>query len=358
MPDNRNLIIAIVLSLAVLIAWQFLVAGPQMEKLKQQHLAEQQRQEQVQQTQQAAGGTAGPAAGMTAGGAAAPTGVDASQTLTREAALGTGKRIAIQNAALTGSINLTGARIDDLRLSEFHETVDKTSPTIVLLSPVGAPDAYFAEFGWASDAEQSPLPGPTTEWSAPEGAKLTAASPVTLTYDNGAGLVFTRTIALDDKYMFTVTDAVDNKGSGAVALTPFGRVTRIGEPHVAGYWILHEGLIGVFGDQGLKEEKYKSIKDDKQQTYADVSAGWVGITDKYWAAALVPDQGKPFTGRFAYADQGQPVYQADFHGAAETIAPGASATATSHLFAGAKQVAIVDGYAKALNAKLFDRLID
>ena len=194
---------------------------------------------------------------------------------------------------------------------------------------------------------------------------------MTLTYDNGAGLVFTRQIAVDDKYMFTVTDTVANNGSASVDLTPFGRVTRIGpwadphhpgqmqdEPPGSGYWILHEGPIGVFGDQGLKEVNYKDVRSDKEQQFKEVTQGWVGFTDKYWAAALIPDQSKPFSGRFVYSATGAPLYQADFRADATSVAPGATATTESHLFAGAKQVGNLDAYASSLNIKLFDRLID
>ena len=153
--------------------------------------------------------------------------------------------------------------------------------------------------------------------------------------------------------MFTVTDSVANNGAAAVDLTPFGRVTRVGpwkdpkhpgqtqdEPPGSGYWILHEGPIGVFGDQGLKEVNYKDVRSDKEQQFEEVTQGWVGFTDKYWAAALVPDQSKPFTGRFVFTQQGATaIYQADFHGDATSVAPGATATTESHLFAGAKQVA-------------------
>jgi YidC/Oxa1 family membrane protein insertase len=373
MPDNRNLIIAIALSLVVLVVWQFFVAGPQLEKAQQQ-------QEQVaKQAESSAtsGTTSGATSGQTSGtqtsgqtGGASdtatspatsgttPATVATAATLTRDAALATSQRVQIKTGALTGSINLTGARIDDLHLSQFHETVDDTSPTIVLLSPSGGQDAYFAEFCWIVPVDAGTLPGPQTVWTAPAGAVLTAATPVTLTYANGSGLTFTRTIAIDDKYMFTVTDQVANAGPASVSLSPFGRITRVGEPKIVGYWILHEGLIGVFGDKGLKEEKYKAIKDDKEQKYDEVTQGWLGITDKYWAAALIPDQAKPFSGRFIYAEHGAPVYQADYHGDAQSIAPGASLAETSHLFAGAKQVAILDNYRDTLNIKLFDRLID
>ncbi len=353
--NNRNFILAIVLSLVVLLGWQFFIAGPEIERARQQ-------QEIAQQ--QAAGGTgqaptADTAAPAQPASGTLPGAVATQQTAeTRDQALAQSQRVPIATARVSGSVNLTGGRIDDLRLNDYHETVEPTSPTIVLLSPIGGPDAYFAEFGWIGPAEAGPLPGPTTVWTAPEGAKLTVATPVTLTYDNSAGLVFSRKIAIDGNYMLTVADSVTNNGAASVGLSAFGRITRVGEPHVAGYWILHEGPIGVLGDEGLKEYSYADTKKSREVTWADVTRGWLGMTDKYWAATLIPDQTKPFTGRYVYADQPSPLYQTDFRGAATSLAPGATVTETSRLFAGAKQVSIVDGYRDSLDIKLFDRLID
>jgi YidC/Oxa1 family membrane protein insertase len=365
MPDNRNFLIAIVLSIAVLVAWQFFVAGPEMTRLQQQQAAQQQSTEQTAQTQQGTNGT--PSATQIP--AALPSASAEAATLSRDEALARSARIEIATGRLSGSINLTGSRIDDLHLNDFRETVAPTSPTIVLLSPSGAPDAYYAEFGWTAEGDAGPLPGPDTVWTAPPGAKLSPSTPVTLTFDNGAGLVFSRAIAVDDKYMFTVTDSVTNSGTSPLSLAPSASVTRAGpwhdpvkgtqdpvQPHVAGYWILHEGLIGV--TDKLEEWSYKSIREAGKQSWSDVVSGWVGMTDKYWATALVPDQTAPFTGGYAYSDTGTPTYVAQFQGAAQTIAPGATVTQVSRLFAGAKQVAVVDGYASQYNIRLFDRLID
>src|SRR4029079_8964070 len=191
---------------------------------------------------------------------------------------------------------------------------------------------------------------------SPAGATLTATAPITLTYGNGAGLTFSRTIAVDDKYMFTVTDAVKNSGPAAVTLIPTGRVTRVGQPAAGGSWILHVGLIGV--TDKLQMVGYNDIKKDKEKIWSGVSNGWGGITDKYWAAALIPDTTPPFTGRFAYANSGADVFQADYSDTPLTVAPGTAANATTHLFAGAKQVAVVDGYTEQYGITLFDRLID
>jgi YidC/Oxa1 family membrane protein insertase len=359
--NNRNFIIAIVLSMAVLFGWQFFIAGPELERAqKQQGIARQQAAENAATPPAPGATTATPATPGATPPAATGTTPSVTQTAeTREAALAQSERVPIATGSITGSINLTGGRIDDVRLEQYRETVDPASPTIVLLSPSGGPNAYFAEFGWiGGDTATGAVPGPTTQWTAPAGAKLTASTPVTLTYDNDAGLVFTRKIEIDANYMFTVTDSVTNKGDAAVSLSPFGRITRIGEPHVSGYWILHEGLIGVLGSHGLQEYKYADVKKKGTLEWADVMQGWLGITDKYWAATLIPDQETPFTARFIHADQGTPLYQTDFRGAATSLAPGATATETSRLFAGAKLVAMLDQYERDLNIDRFHLLID
>jgi YidC/Oxa1 family membrane protein insertase len=354
MPDNRNFLIAIALSLAVLLGWQFFIAGPQMQKAQQQQeIAAQQAAENAPAP--AAGTGTAPAATATG---AAPVGTANAPAITREAALAQDPRVPIATASVTGSINLVGGKIDDLRLNDYHETVDKQSPTIALLTPIGAPDAYFAEFGWVGGSEAGPLPGPATKWTAPAGAKLTSSSPVTLTYDNGAGLTFTRTISVDDKFMFTVADAVKNTGSATANITPYGRVTHFGTP-ANGTYVLHLGLIGVVGDQHLKQESYKSLDSDKLVTFDKATSGWFGINDKYWATALIPEPGKTFTAKFERIEQ-PGGYQADYTGDTVSLAPGATAAMSSRLFTGAKQVAIVDGYRDAPIGGIphFDLLID
>jgi YidC/Oxa1 family membrane protein insertase len=356
MMDNKNFLIAIALSLAVLIGWQYFIAGPQIER--QQQLAEQ--QQAATTANQPAAETAAPSTPSEPGTAptAAPSAAGATTTLTREQAIAESPRVPINTASVSGSIDLRGGRIDDLRLNDFHETVDPNSPTIVLLSPADAPDGYFAEFGWIAKTDVASLPGPDTVWSAPAGATLSVGNPVTLTYDNGKGLTFSRKIEIDDHYMFTVTDSVSNASGTAVDLTPYGRVTRFNEPVLHGSYILHEGMIGVFGSDGLDEVKYSSLKDEPEMTKAPVTRGWLGITDKYWATALVPPADQEFTGRFVRSTDPTVRYQADFSGTPVTVPANGSAESTSHLFAGAKQVSVVDGYQKTYDIESFDLLID
>jgi YidC/Oxa1 family membrane protein insertase len=347
MTDNRNLILAVILSVAVVFGWQYFVAGPQLEQTRQ-----------ITQTQQQldAGSTAAANANAAAPGTA-PAQPPVGALLTRDAALATSPRVAIDTPSVTGSINLKGGRLDDLHLDGFRETVEPNSPTIILLSPSNGPDGFFGEFGWVAPAGVV-APGPDTLWTAPAGAKLTVETPVTLSFDNGAGLTFTRTISVDREFMFTVKDEVANATGAPVTMSPYGRVTRLGEPHVAGYYILHEGPLGVLGEKGLQEFTYKNLREDGPSSFQGITAGWLGITDKYWAAAVVPRGAKTFDAKFSHVGGATPLYQTDFQSAPITVEPGSTATAEGLLFAGAKQVSVIQNYQTSLNIDRFDLLID
>src|SRR3954447_1438791 len=361
MMDNKNTLIAIALSAIVLLGWQYFVGMPQMERQRLQ--AQQQAQQQAQPQQQAPSGSATP--GNTtplpgqptpqAPGQAAPTG----QVITREAALAAGPRIAVETPRMKGSIALKGARIDDVSLTGYHETVDPSSPPIVFLSPFGTENPLYAEFGWVNGAGQNAkLPPFESVWRQDGSGALTPGKPVTLTWDNGEGLEFRRTIAVDDKYLFTAKDEVANKGSGPVTLLPYALVSRHGTPKTEGYYILHEGYIGVMGEQGLKEESYKNVEDKKDIRFKATNA-WLGFTDKYWAATLLPDPKAALQARFSAGASGNlKTYQTDYLLDPQTIAPGASGAADVRVFAGAKEVQTIDAYDKALNLNRFELLID
>ncbi|PJI54316.1 membrane protein insertase YidC, partial [Methylobacterium radiotolerans] len=274
-------------------------------------------------------------------------------------------RVRIETPALSGSIALKGGRVDDVSLKNYHETIDPKSPEIVLFSPAGTETPYYAEFGWVG-ANAGPLPTNDTLWTS-DGKTLSPGMPVTLTWDNGAGLVFKRIIAVDDKYMFTIRDEVENKGSGAITLYPYSLVSRWGKPHTQGYYVLHEGMIGYLGNDGLQEFTYDKLAKEgayggantKGKAWSGVTGGFVGITDKYWAAAAIPDQDTPYTGAFTDRTDGATnVYQASVRGDAVNLAAGASATATQRLFAGAKEVNVINNYEKDLGIKHFDLMID
>lgn len=353
--ENRNTILAIVLSLVVLLGWQYFYAGPQLERQQ----AALQAQQEAEAARQAENGVNPDAPKPSTSGTAVTPATGGAQTFaSREQALASSTRVTINTPRLEGSVNLTGGRLDDLRLKDYHETVDKSSPTIVLFSPTDAPSAYFAEHGWTKDANSKlKVPGRDTVWSIEGTADLTPGTPITLTWDNGEGLLFKRAFSVDENYMFTVEQSVTNNSSDAVTLYPYGLISRNGIPEMSGIYILHEGLLGVFGEEGLVEVDYSDLEEDGPVRPAKVDRGWLGITDKYWAATLIPTPGQEFQPGFSYAAQSGN-FQADFLGNAVTVPAGATGETSSYLFAGAKETALLDAYEESLGIERFELLID
>ena len=347
--ESKNLWIAIALSAAILIGWTVFIEGPRM--------AAQKAQQQAQQAQQAAQPAEQPAQQ-----AAAPQDTGR-KTLPRDEALKESPRVAIDTPRLQGSIALKGSRIDDLVLKGYRETVEPTSPNIVLLSPADSEHGYYADFGWSSDAAGIALPKNDTVWNA-DGDTLSPDHPVTLTWDNGQGLTFARKFEIDANYMFTVTDTVTNASGAEVELAPYGRVVHYGTPQNASQtYVLHEGPIGVF-EGALKEEKYHSVKSQAEETdnngkfvFPNSTGGWMGISDKYWLVSQVPPQDETLTGSMFYDLKGD-FYQVDFAAAKKPVPQGGSLTRQQHLFAGAKVVSMLADYRDRLNLPLFDRAID
>ena len=358
MTDNKNTILAIVLSALVLIGWQFFFAMPQEKARQEQLQAQQQKQGAPAPSQpgQTPPAPAQPGTPQIPGQAAAPT---AAAPVNRAAALAASPRVPIATDNVQGSIALKGGRIDDLALVRFRETVDPKSPPVTLLSPSGTADPFYAEFGWTGGSNSDlKLPTSETVWTRTGSGALGVGQPVTLTYDNGEGLAFRRTIAVDDKFLFTIKDEVTNKGANPVTLYPYALISRHGTPQTLGYYILHEGLIGVLGDSGLQEFTYKNIEEKKLVNF-DVTNGWLGITDKYWAATLLPDNTARLKARFSTGMLGNiRTFQTDYLLDAQTIAPGATTVANGRLFAGAKEVQVVNDYDRQLKLNRFDLLID
>jgi YidC/Oxa1 family membrane protein insertase len=359
--DNKNTVIAIILSAIVLIGWQYFFATPQLEKQKQ----EARQQQQAQQTTPAPG--TAPTTPLTPSQPGAPAGAPATapgqplpasaQPITRDVALATSPRLPIQTPSVSGSIALKGGRIDDLALVKYRETVDPKSPPIYLLSPSGTGDPFYAEFGWVGDGKAK-VPDANSQWTQDGAGTLTNEHPVTLSWDNGEGLKFRRTITVDDKYIFTIKDDVTNTGTAPITLFPYGLISRHGTPHTLGYYILHEGMVGVLGASGLQEVTYKTI-DDKKTLEFDVTNAWFGITDKYWAATLLPDTQDHLKAHFSATTAGTAkAYQTDYLLDARNVAPGQTASANGRLFAGAKEVALINDYEKKLELNRFDLLID
>ena len=342
MPEQRNLILAIVLSVTIIIAFQYFYELP---RLKQAERQQAQRTEQMAKTPQQQ-----PAAEATT--PAPPGSPDAARTQ----ALATTARVAIANGAVEGSLALTGGRIDNLVLSRYRETTEPDSPNVRLLNPPGAPDAYFAEFGWVPADKATAVPDRDTVWQA-DGEKIRPGEPVTLSWDNGAGLRFTRTVAIDEHYMFTITQRVENTGDAAVSLHPYGLISRWGTPETLGFYILHEGPIGVLAGK-LHEIDYSDLQEDGDVELPSVG-GWMGITDKYWLTSLVPDQEADLVANFRHVlAEGQDRYQVDYLRPPISVAPSQSIEVTDRFFAGAKEVQLLDAYAERYGIPLFDRAVD
>ncbi|MDR6662589.1 membrane protein insertase YidC [Tardiphaga sp. 1201_B9_N1_1] len=369
MTDNRNTIIAVILSGLVLIGWQYFYNIPQMEKQRAQTATQTQLANPTAQPNATPGSTT-PTANSTAAGGA-PTNVAPANApiVSRDSAIAASQRVKIDTPRISGSIALKGARLDDISLTKFRDTVDPKSPAIVLFSPSGTAAPYYAEFGWVAAAgANTKIPDQNTQWQQEGSNALTPTTPVVLKYNNGDGLTFTRTISIDDRYLFSVKDDVSNIGNAPVTLYPFALISRHGTPHVEGYYILHEGLVGYLGDQGLQEYGYKKIDEAKAVNFK-VTNAWLGITDKYWASALLPDTNAQLQARFSSNLTGtQRTYQTDYLQDAQTIAIGGTGTANARLFAGAKEAATVGinfplavglgGYNQALGLNHFDLLID
>src|SRR6266702_3286485 len=364
MTDNRNTILAVILSGLVLIAWQYFYNVPQLEKQRAQS---QTQAELAKPTPQATPGTT-PQAGSTPATPAANPPAQAAAIVSRDAAIAATPRLKIDTPRLTGSISLKGARIDDLALVKFRDTVDPTSPAVELYSPSNTASPYYAEFGWVpTSGSTARIPDQTTMWQQEGSGALSPSNPVTLKYDNGEGLTFRRTISIDDRYLFTIKDDVTNVGTAPVTLYPFALISRHGTPQVSGYYILHEGLIGYLGADGLQEYGYKKIDDAKSVSF-NITDGWLGMTDKYCASALLPDTTAKLQARYSSNLVGTTRhYQTDYLQDAQTVAIGGTMSAHARLFAGAKEASVVGinfplvgfgGYTKELGLNHFDLLID
>jgi YidC/Oxa1 family membrane protein insertase len=342
--NSRNTILFVVIAGIMLIAYSFFVMTPQAEQRKAAQQAAAERTVE--------GPTGTPMS-------AAPVYIE-----DRRTALGAGAtlRVPIQTPTLRGSLSLTGARIDDLFLTRYRERLDKNSPPVELFRPQGMQYAYFAQFGWNGANVPGGVPGPTTAWRLTEGATLTPTTPVTLTWDNGAGLRFTRRISIDDQYLFTVSDTVANFGGEPITIRPYGRIERQGVPGDLGRnQLLHEGGIGTFGaDDSFATEQLKYSNWAKKPVQEHSSTGgWMGITDKYWLAALIPPQDEQIEAAFRVTDAtAYQVHSATMQGAVRTIAPGRQITETQHLFAGAKRNQILSGYETSLDLPRFVYAID
>ncbi|HUC60752.1 MAG TPA: membrane protein insertase YidC [Alphaproteobacteria bacterium] len=349
MMEQRNLILAIVLSIAIVLGFQFLYERPRLE----QEQAQRQQQASEHETPQAAPTAASPnvpSAPGVAPAAKAPAPPSPAEVLAES------PRIPIETPNISGTLALKGAKLDDLSLVRYRETTDPKSPAIVLLTPPGTPNAYYAEFGWVASEPGVKLPDANTLWRA-DGTKLTPTTPLTLTWDNGQGLEFQRIYAIDPYFMITVTQKVTNMGAKPVTLFPYGLVSRSGNPPVSNYYLLFEGTLGEFNGV-LKEIKYDELKKGpKDET---TTGGWLGFTDKYWLVALIPNQKVQVRGRFSdTVTDGRNKYQTDYVATQGLeAAPGKTVEASDRLFAGAKEVRRLNDYQDRLGIDNLSYAVD
>ena len=331
--ENRNVIIAVILSTAILIGWSMFFENTdeaQRKRLEIQGKTETQTNIQKPETPQA----------------------NPTKSISRSDALKESDRVFIENSNLSGSISLRGALIDDIILKNYRETLDKSSKPIVVLSPKKSEDGYFVESGWATTKSDIKVPDNNSVWQIREGKKLTPSSPVTLEWNNREGVVFSKKIELDDKYLFKITETIRNEKSKTIELFHYSQITKNTKPNTENFYILHEGLIGVV-DKNLKEETYSTIEKEKK-TYTGKS-GWFGITDKYWMSAIIPESGKSFKGEYSFANS----YKANFIISEPTIAnPQKSTSNTLKIFIGAKEVYPIDNYTDKEKIDRFDLSID
>ena len=344
--DQKNFILAIVLSVLIIVGWQaaFPPAKPPVNG--------------TQQATTQSGAPPAPAGQSGTPGVQPGPGATPGQqpVVGRAEALAMTPRVAFTTPELIGSISLKGARIDDVQLAKYRETIDPKSPPVPVLSPVGSKHPYYAEFGWSASDPAIKVPGPDTLWAA-DATTVAPGKPVKLTWDNGQGLVFGLTVSIDEFFMFDVKQSIENKSDKPVTLFPWSLVVRYGEPTYEGMYILHEGPYGVFNGT-LKEFSYSDFKGNKQQKIS-TTGGWLGITDKYWMATLIPDQKTKVDASIKQTGTGADVkYQIDYVAAGVTVAPNASTVTDAKLFAGAKIVRVISDYETKYGIEKFDLTID
>ncbi len=344
-PDYRRIFLAVFLSAILLIGWQIKVEWPRRQALSQFNTVQEHKKE-VEKTKHAE---------------ALPSTKDPEENLnlTRAERIAVSPRLNVKSDRLLGSIALKGARFDDLAFTMYHDTVEKDSPNVTLFSPNGDEHGYFAQIGWLAADSSVKIPDQNTVWKADK-KELTPGEPVNLTWNNGQGLTFTLTINLDEHYMFSVDQKVDNKSGHAVTLMPYAYINRTYEsPKKPSF--LHEGPLGVVNDS-LNEVNYEKLKEKGNAVFDDAN-GWFGITDHYWFSALIPAQGHHKVTFGHYVKNARDRYQVDYLDDPVTVEDSTSLSGNVRLFAGAKELTLLDQYAagkadKGAPIPLFDRALD
>jgi YidC/Oxa1 family membrane protein insertase len=352
MQNNKNILIATILSAMILLGWTWLYEKPRME------IAEAKRQEFATQNTNNSGTTIvenknSPIAKNISDSTSA---ILAPKNREEILAQSSQNRVKIFSDSLHGSISLKGASFDDLTLAKFFETAEKQDE-VVLLSPAASKKRYFADFGWISSDENLDLPTPETIWKS-SSKVLTPENPITLSWQNSQKVQFLINISLDQNYMFSVTQSVKNDSKTAISIASYGRINRVLNAEQKPNFILHEGPIGVFNDI-LSEITYKNLIEDRRAEFSSEKGGWLGITDKYWLTSILPDKNLKFNANFNHKFSNQnSLFNSEFIGQEFKIAAGEELKFDHHFFAGAKKVKLLDQYSKEYDAKLFDRAVD
>ncbi|MCK5425012.1 MAG: membrane protein insertase YidC, partial [Emcibacter sp.] len=353
MEDNRNFITAIVLTMVILLGYSYFYDAP-----RQQAIEEARQQQLIVEAEQKGeelpdfGASTDVSTDIPGPTETVQIPVDRTEVVSDRA------KITINSPHVHGSIALKGARIDDLTLSDYKETLDEDSKDVALLNPAGTDGAYFVDFSWSVAGGKGP--DNNSVWTA-DSDVLNAGSDVTLTWDNGAGLLFSRTIALNKDYMFTVTQKVTNTTDDAVKVAQYGQVVRQGRPKGQALYILHEGPMWSL-DEGIEEFTYSDLEDlekREKNSAKSTDGGWVGITDKYWLVALIPDQNKDFSAEiYRRGDELSEKFYTNFFHNWTALQAGESYQEKSRLFAGAKKVSLLDQYTEVEDVKMLNYAID
>ena len=339
-PETRNLVAAISLSMAVLIGYQLLFVDPKKDQIIQENVVN----------------------NLSDNSNIPIPSNDNSLTVTSE----DGKtenfknvpRVLLNSNETSGSISLKGAMIDDITLTQYRETLDADSSLINLLLKSNEKNPYFIEHGWSSP-DGLKVPNGKTLWKSSKNL-LSPDTSITLSWDNGEGIIFYQDISVDDTFMFTINQRVKNNTNNAVTLYPYGLIRRTGEPETTKFFVLHEGPLGVF-DGTLSEKSYEDLAESGQKGInikPVESGGWTGLTDKYWMTALLPDQNEKYSFTYRYLNSSGGQYQTDFLGKAVKIQAKSEGNFLSRTFAGAKRLALFDDYEERFNVKHFDLAID
>ena len=330
--ETRNVLLAVILSTIVLVFWATFFEAPIVQQPEEKQITENQDVSSPSIDEESQ---------------------EVTSTVTRADIINNTKRIKIENDNIKGSISLEGAIIDDIIFKNYNETLNGENK-VVFLNPKNSSKEYFIETGWASGGNENiKLPLIDTIWKISGNNILTPNNPVKLEWDNGDGLIFSKKIELDDKFLFRITQSIKNNSNKSFQFYPYAQINKKGKPDSMQIYILHEGFLGVFGEE-LKEKDYDDI--EKEKFTINSTKGWLGITDKYWLTAIVPEKGSDFKAEFVAKNE---KYRANYIiKNPKILNPGNSISNEVNTFVAAKEVAVIDNYAEQLNIEKFDLTID